>query len=54
MATMPSQVERRHRTRGWALYGVTLVTVVLVIVVALVVGHEAGVLAAKVSQGLAH
>lgn len=54
MATTPSQVERRHRTRGWALYGVTLISVLLVVVVVQVVGHEAGDLAAKISQGLAH
>jgi hypothetical protein len=54
MATMPSQAERRHRTRGWALYGVTLVTILLVILAVPIVGHEAGVFAAKISQGLAH
>ncbi len=53
MATMPSQVQRRHRTRGWAIHGVTLVCIVLVIVVAQVVGHEAGDLVAKINQGLA-
>lgn len=54
MATMPTQVQRRHRTRGWALCGVTLVTILLVILAVPVVGHEAGVFAAKISQGLAH
>lgn len=54
MGTMPTKVQRRHRTRAWALYGVMLVSIVLVIVVAQVVGHETSDLAAKISQGLGH
>ncbi len=51
---MPSQLQRRQRTRGWALYGVTLVSIVVLIAVVQLVGHEAGDLAAKINQGLAH
>ena len=54
MSTMPSQLQRRQRTRGWAVYGVTLVSIVVVIVVVQLVGHEAGALATKINQGLAH
>ncbi|HUZ69164.1 MAG TPA: hypothetical protein VMU65_05580 [Candidatus Saccharimonadales bacterium] len=51
---MPSQLQRRSRTRGWTQFGVTLVSIVLVLLVAQVVGHEAADLAAKINQGVAH
>jgi fatty acid desaturase len=35
------------------MYGVTLVTIVLAVIVVQLVGHEAGHLFSKVSQGLA-
>lgn len=54
MATMPGQVQRRQRTRNWALYGVTLVSIVMVVVIAQIVGHEAAGMASKITQGLAH
>jgi t-SNARE complex subunit (syntaxin) len=54
VTTMPSQLQRRQRTRGWALYGVTLVTIVVIVALVQIVGHEAGDLAVKINQGLAH
>ena len=49
---MPSQLQRRQWTRGWALYGVTLVTIVVIIAAVQLVGHGVGDLAAKINQGL--
>ncbi len=53
MSTMSTDVCRGRRLRGAAMYGVTLVTIVLAVIVVQVVGHEAGHLFSKVSQGLA-
>lgn len=45
---------RRHgRKRAVAIYGVTLVAIALVLLVAQVVGHEAGLVFSKVSERLA-
>jgi t-SNARE complex subunit (syntaxin) len=52
MSTMSTGI-RRRRTRTLAMYGVTIVTIALVVLVVNVVGHEAGSLYAKVSSGLA-
>ena len=52
MSTMSTDIRRRRR-RGLATYGVMLLSIALVVVVVQVVGHEAGQLFSKVSQGLA-
>lgn len=52
MSTMSTNV-RRRRSRSFAAYGVTIVTIALVLIVVQVVGHQAGDLYSKVSQGLA-
>jgi uncharacterized membrane protein YcjF (UPF0283 family) len=53
VSTTSSDLRRRHRTRAWATYGATLVSIVVIILVVEVVGHEAGHLFTKISQGLA-
>jgi hypothetical protein len=49
---MPSQLQRRQRTRGWAVYGVTLVTIVVIVAATQLLGHGVGDVAAKITQGL--
>ena len=43
---------RRRRRLSVATFGVTVITIALVVIVAQVVGHQAGDLYAKVSSGL--
>jgi hypothetical protein len=54
VSTMQGQLQRRQRTRGWAVYGVTLVTIVVIIAGVHFVGHDAGAFATKITQGLTH
>jgi fatty acid desaturase len=54
MSTMSTDIHRQRRGRSVAMYGVTLVTIALIVVLVQVVGHEAGHLFSKVTQGLAH
>jgi len=54
MSTLSTDFRRQRRRRSVAVYGVTLITIALVIVVAEVVGHEAGHLFSSVTEGLAH
>jgi hypothetical protein len=51
MSTMSNDVRHRRR-HSVAAYGVTLVTIALVIIVVQVVGHQAGDLYSKVTTGL--
>jgi hypothetical protein len=51
MSTMSTDA-RRRRTRSVATYGVTLITIALVLIVVEIVGHQAGNLYSNVSQGL--
>jgi t-SNARE complex subunit (syntaxin) len=51
---MPSQLQRRHRTRGWAVYGVTVVIIVVIVVAVQMLGHETSVLVSRINQGLTH
>lgn len=51
---MSAEVDRHQRTRRLAGYSVSLVTIVVIVIVVQVVGHEAGHLATKISQGLTH
>jgi hypothetical protein len=53
MSTLSTGTRRHRRKRAVATYGVTLVTIALVLLVVQVVGHEAGHLFSKVSGGLA-
>ncbi len=54
MSTMSMDVRRQRRSRRVATYGVAFVTIVLVLLLVQVVGHETGHLFAKVSQGLSY
>jgi|HubBroStandDraft_3_1064219.scaffolds.fasta_scaffold743468_2 hypothetical protein len=51
---MSGDLRRRQRTRGWAIYGVTLVTIAVTVVVVQFVGHDAGHLVSRITQGLTH
>jgi t-SNARE complex subunit (syntaxin) len=51
MSTLSTD-SRRRRKHSIAMYGVTLITIALVVIVAQVVGHQAGDLYSKVSTGL--
>jgi hypothetical protein len=53
MSTSSTDLRRHRRKRTVATYGVTLVTIALVLLVVQVVGHEAGHLFSQVSAGLA-
>ena len=51
---MSSDLRRRQRTRGWAVYGVSLVTIVVIVLVVLAVSHDADHLLTQINQGLTH
>jgi hypothetical protein len=51
MSTMSKDIRRRRRL-SLATFGVTIITVALVVIVVQLVGHQAGDLYAKVSTGL--
>jgi hypothetical protein len=53
MSTMSTGIRRQRRMRTVASLGVTLLTIALVVLVVELVGHEAGHLFSKVTQGLA-
>jgi purine-cytosine permease-like protein len=50
--SMSGDLRRRQRTRGWAIYGVTIVTVMVTILVIQLVGHDAAHLVSRITQGL--
>jgi hypothetical protein len=54
VSAMSSDLRGRQRTRNWTTYGVTLAIIVVLTIVVLTVGHEAGHLVTNVSQGLDH
>jgi hypothetical protein len=54
MSTLSTDVRRQRRSRTVATYGVAFVTIALVLLLVQVVGHEAGLLFAHVSQGLSY
>jgi hypothetical protein len=54
LATMSSDLRRRQRTRGWAVYGVSLVTIAVIILVVLAVSHDADHVVTQINQGLTH
>ncbi|MGA8633648.1 MAG: hypothetical protein WB805_02190 [Candidatus Dormiibacterota bacterium] len=54
MSTMSMDVRRQRRSRRVATYGVAFVTIVLVLLLVQVVGHETAHLFTKVSQGLSY
>ena len=54
MPTLSMDVRRQRRSRRVATYGVAFVTIVLVLLLVRVVGHEIGHLFAKVSRGLSY
>ena len=54
MSTMSTDDRRQRRSRTVAAYGVAFVTIVLVLLLVQVVGHETGHLFAKVSRGLSY
>ena len=54
MSTMSMDDRRQRRSRRVATYGVAFVTIVLVLLLVQVVGHETGHLFAKVSKGLSY
>jgi len=54
MSTTSTEIRRQRRGRSVAMYGVMLVTIALAVVLVQVVGHEAGHLFSKITQGLAH
>jgi hypothetical protein len=51
MSTMSTDLRRRRRLSA-ATFGVTIITIALVVIVVQLVGHQAGDLYAKVSTGL--
>jgi hypothetical protein len=51
MSTMSKDIRRRRRL-SLATFGVTIITVALVVIVVQLVGHQAGDLYSKVSAGL--
>ena len=51
MSTLSTDARRRRR-HSVAMYGVTLITIALVVIVVQVVGHQASDLYSKVATGL--
>jgi hypothetical protein len=53
LSTLSTDLRRHRRKRSLAGYGVTLVTIGVILLVVQLVGHEAGHLFSQVSEGLA-